>query len=107
MEKWYNMSVEDTEKKLETDSKNGLSEDDVVKRREKYGFNELKEKKPKTLLQKFIDQFKDFMIIILIVAAIISAIVGVSEGEGITDTIIIMVVIIVNAIIGVVQENKA
>ena len=107
MEKWYNMSVEDAEKKLETDSKNGLSEDEVVKRREKYGFNELKEKKPKTLLQKFIDQFKDFMIIILIIAAIISAIVGVSEGEGITDTIIIMVVIVVNAIIGVVQENKA
>ena len=42
MEKWYNMSVEDTEKKLETDSKNGLSEDDVVKRREKYGFTSQK-----------------------------------------------------------------
>ena len=107
MEKWYNLSIEDTEKKIETDSKNGLSEDEVKKRREKYGFNELKAKKPKTLLQKFLDQFKDFMIIILIIAAIISAIVGVSEGEGITDTIIIMVVIIVNAIIGVVQENKA
>ena len=107
MEKWYNLSIEDTEKKLEADSKNGLSDDEVRKRREKYGLNELKEKKPKTLFQKFLDQFKDFMIIILIIAAIISAIVGVSEGEGITDTIIIMVVIVVNAIIGVVQENKA
>lgn len=47
------------------------------------------------------------MIIILIIAAVISAIIGVSEGEGITDTIIIMIVIIVNAIIGVAQENKA
>ena len=107
MEKWYNLSIEDTEKKLEANSKNGLSDDDVVKRREKYGFNELKEKKPKSLFQKFLDQFKDFMIIILIIAAIVSAIVGISEGEGIADTIIIMVVIIVNAIIGVIQENKA
>ena len=56
---------------------------------------------------KFLEQFKDFMIIVLIISAIVSGIVGVIEGEGITDTIIILIVIIVNAIIGVAQENKA
>ena len=56
---------------------------------------------------KFLEQFKDFMIIVLILAAIVSGMVGIAEGEGITDTIIILIVVIVNAIIGVMQENKA
>ena len=78
-----------------------------VKRREKYGSNELQAKKKKSLIVKFLEQFKDFMIIVLIIAAIVSGIIGVKEGEGFTDSIIIMIVIIVNAIIGVAQENKA
>ena len=107
MTNWYNVSIKDIEKKFETDLENGLSDEEVKKKNEKYGFNEIEGKKPKSLFQKFLNQFKDFMIIILIIAAIISAIVGVSEGEGFTDTIIIMIVVIVNAIIGVAQENKA
>ena len=87
--------------------KKGLSSDEVVKRQEKYGFNELKAAKKKTLLQRFLDQFKDFSIIILIIAAIVSGAVGIANGEGVTDTIIIMIVVIVNAIIGVSQEAKA
>ena len=59
------------------------------------------------MLQKFIEQFKDFSIIILIIAAVVSGVVGVAQGEGITDTIIILIVVIVNAIIGVSQEAKA
>ncbi|MFR6659402.1 MAG: cation-translocating P-type ATPase, partial [Clostridia bacterium] len=67
----------------------------------------LKAAKKKTLLQRFLDQFKDFSIIILIIAAIVSGAVGIANGEGVTDTIIIMIVVIVNAIIGVSQEAKA
>ena len=106
-ENWFNKTVDETLTTVKTNKDTGLSTEEVKKRQEENGFNELKAKKKKTLIQKFIDQFKDFMIIVLIIAAIISGIIGVSEGEGITDTIIILVVVIVNAIIGVVQENKA
>ena len=64
-------------------------------------------KEKKSLIVKFFEQFKDFMIIVLIISAIVSGIVGVAEGEGLTDTIIILIVVILNAIIGVIQENKA
>ncbi len=106
-EKWFNKSVKQTAEQLGTDIKNGLSSGAIQERYEKYGFNELKAKKKKSLLAKFLEQFKDFMIIILIIAAIVSGIVGIREGEGITDTIIILIVVVLNAIIGVAQENKA
>ena len=106
-ENWFNKSIEQTEKELETNIENGLNKEQVEKAREKYGLNELKAKKKKSLIIKFLEQFKDFMIIILIIAAIISGAVGIAQGEGITDTIIILIVVIVNAIIGVAQENKA
>ena len=104
---WFNKEVEEVEKELETDLNKGLNSDEVQKRKEKYGLNELKAKKKKSLFQKFLDQFKDFSIIVLIIAAIVSGVVGVAEGEGVTDTIIILIVVIVNAIIGVTQEAKA
>ena len=104
---WFNKGVEEVEKELQTDLNNGLSSEEVQKRREKYGLNELKAKKKKSLFQKFLDQFKDFSIIVLIIAAIVSGVVGVAEGEGITDTIIILIVVIVNAVIGVTQEARA
>ena len=104
---WFNKSIEEVEKELQTDISNGLTLQEVEKRREKYGLNALKAKKKKSLFQRFLDQFKDFSIIILIIAAIVSGVVGVAEGEGITDTIIILLVVIVNAIIGVTQEAKA
>ena len=104
---WFNKDVEDVEKILQTNINNGLTKEEVEKRREKYGLNELKAKKKKSLIIKFLEQFKDFSIIILIIAAIVSGAVGVAQGEGITDTIIILIVVIVNAIIGVTQESKA
>ena len=105
--KWFNKEVSDVEKTLETNLENGLSKEEVEKRKKQYGLNELEQKKKKSLFQKFLGQFKDFMIIVLIIAAIVSGVVGVAEGEGITDTIIILIVVVLNAIIGVVQENKA
>ena len=104
---WFNKKVEDVEKELHTNIETGLTDDEVKQRRDKYGLNQLKEKKKKSMLKRFLDQFKDFSIIILIIAAIVSGVVGVAEGEGITDTIIILIVVLVNAIIGVTQESKA
>ena len=104
---WFNKSIEDVEKELNTNAEKGLTLEEVKKRQEKYGYNELKATKKKTLLQRFIDQFKDFSIIVLIIAAIVSGAVGIAEGEGITDTIIILIVVLLNAIIGVTQESKA
>ena len=104
---WFNKDVKKVAEDLDANIDEGLSTAQVEERRQKYGFNELKAKKKKSLFVKFLEQFKDFMIIVLIVAAIISGIVGYMEGEGITDSIIILIVVIVNAIIGVVQESKA
>ncbi len=105
--KWFNKNINETEKILQTNIKKGLSNSQVEEYRAKYGTNELEAQKKKSLFVKFLEQFKDFMIIILIIAAVISGVVGVAEGEGITDTIIILIVVIVNAIIGVAQEQKA
>ena len=104
---WYHEEVEAIVKELHTDIQNGLTKQQVEINREKFGKNELQAKKKKSLFIKFLEQFKDFMIIVLIIAAIVSGAVGIAEGEGITDTVIILIVVIVNAIIGVAQENKA
>lgn len=106
-ENWFNKDVNKTAEELNTNIDEGLSTAQVEEKRQKYGYNELKAKKKKSLFVKFLEQFKDFMIIVLIIAAIVSGIVGYMEGEGVTDSIIILIVVIVNAIIGVVQESKA
>lgn len=108
MEKnWFSKSVDEVKKELLTDLEKGLTDEQISKQREKFGENELKAQKKKSLFVKFLEQFKDFMIIVLIIAAIISGVVGYMQGEGITDSIIILIVVIVNAIIGVAQEAKA
>ena len=108
MEKnWYNKSKAEVFEEFNIKENEGLSEKQVQENRQKYGANELTVQKKKSLLIKFLEQFKDFMIIVLIIAAIVSGIVGYLEEGKITDSIIILVVVVVNAIIGVAQESKA
>src|SRR5688572_23603678 len=83
-------------------SSNGLSKEVVEKKLSEFGPNELQEKKKKPLLLVFLNQFKDFMIAVLIAAAIISGIAG-----DLADTIIILVIVLLNAIVGFVQEYRA
>lgn len=97
----YAQSVEDVLADQKTDLE-GLTTQEVTERTEKYGLNQLSEGKSKSMIQKFFDQFKDFMIIVLIVAALIAA----SSGE-VVDAIIIMLVVVLNAVFGVFQESKA
>ena len=104
---WFNKEIDQVEKELEVNKQEGLTTEQVKQKQEKYGLNELEAAKKETLLQKFFNQFKDFSIIVLIIAAIVSGAVGVAQGEGITDTIIILIVVLINAIIGVAQESKA
>lgn len=107
MTNWFNKSIEETAKELNTDLEKGLTQEQINERLAQYGLNELKQKKKKSLFVKFLEQFKDFMIIILIIAAIVSGAISIAQGESITDSIIILIVVIVNAIIGVAQEAKA
>ncbi len=83
-------------------SPTGLSAQTVEQRIEEYGFNELQEKKKRPAWLLFLSQFGDFMILLLIIAAIISGIIG-----DVSDTIIILVIVLLNAIIGFVQEYRA
>ncbi|HEY5648503.1 MAG TPA: HAD-IC family P-type ATPase, partial [Nitrospiria bacterium] len=99
--RWHNAEIKDVLEALETDIQ-GLSREEAEKRRKEYGPNELLEKKKKTSLMMFLDQFKDFMIIVLIAAAVISGIIGEPA-----DTIAIVVIIVLNAIIGFTQEYRA
>lgn len=100
-------TFEDVVKKLQSDTRNGLSSESAKRKLETEGYNEFQKKAHTSLLVKFLSQFKSFMIIVLIAAALVSGIVGYMDGEGFTDAIIILVIILLNAIIGVAQEAKA
>ena len=105
---FYRKKPKEVVKELNSNVNTGLTTGEVAKRIEKYGKNELAEKKKKSLLAMFFDQFKDFLVIILIIAAIISIATSFfNEGDGLIDGIIILGIVILNAILGVSQENKA
>ena len=105
---WQTLRKEEALRQLDTDEKQGLTEKEVKERQEKYGKNKLEEKKKESFIVKFIKQFNDFMIIILIIASIISAIVSKMQGENdYVDSIIIIGIVIFNALMGVIQEAKA
>ncbi len=106
---FHNKSKDDVLSSLASDVKTGLSSAQVSELQEKYGPNKLREKKKKTTLQRFFDQFKDVMILILIVAAIVSfVIVCVEQNWGeLFEPALILLIVILNAVMGVMQESKA
>ena len=101
----YLQSVKDVFKEVQS-SPSGLSSKEAASRLEKYGANTLQEGKKKTLLEKFVDQFKDFMILVLLVAAVVSMFAHQGDPDP-TDAIIILAVVLLNAVLGVFQESKA
>ena len=105
---WHTQTVDEVKKALNTNIYTGLSEKEILKRRKKYGFNKLAEKKKESLITKFIAQFKDFMIIILLLASLISALMSyIDKTNDYADSIIIVSIVVINAVIGVIQEAKA
>ena len=102
------MSKEELRRKLKSNFDFGITEDEAKERLKKYGKNKLEGKKKENIVIKFLKQFNDFMIIILIIASIISAVMAKIEGSGdYIESIIIIAIVILNAIMGLVQENKA
>jgi len=99
--RWHQKAINEAIDDLKS-SLQGLSSEEAKKRLEEYGPNELKEVEKKTPLGMFLDQFKDFMILVLIAAAAIAG----AMGE-VADTIAIVVIVVINAIIGFVQEYRA
>lgn len=105
---WYQYSISQTEQKLHTDTRCGLSGKKAGSLLDKYGKNQLVQKRQDSIIKNFIDQFKDFMIITLLIAAAISF--GVSWLEHKVDFIepsIILAIIVINAFLGVIQEARA
>ncbi|HIT95060.1 MAG TPA: HAD-IC family P-type ATPase, partial [Candidatus Faecivivens stercoripullorum] len=85
----------------------GLTSNEAGERLQKYGANKLAEAKKATLLERFLQQLKDPMLIILLIAAAVSGVTSLMQNEGMADVIIILVVVLLNAVLGVYQENKA
>ena len=105
---WHTLHVDEVARNVKTNINKGLTEEEVIRRRQKEGRNQLQEKKKENIIIKFLKQFNDFMIIILIVASIISAVMAYIEGTNdYMDSIIIIAIVIFNAIMGLVQEAKA
>ena len=107
MKKTYTQSTEEVLQDLGV-GQEGLTSEQAKERQEKYGPNKLKEAEKATLLQKFLNQLKDPMLIILMIAAGVSALTGMLSGENEwAEVIIILTVVLLNAILGVIQESKA
>ncbi len=102
MKQYFNLSVSETAQDLQVDLNKGLSSQEASERSQKYGPNVLEGGKEKSLLEMALEQLKDFLVLILMVAAVISIFLG-EALEG----IVILAIVILNTILGVYQENKA
>ncbi len=105
----HTKDLKEIESELQTNLQKGLTEEEVSKRISTYGENKLKEKKKKNFFIRFLEQFKDVMIIILLLAAVVSFVVAIVEKEPseFIEPALILFIVILNATIGVIQENKA
>ena len=99
---WHSLNPEEVLQRLETTVQNGLSSETAAQRLEQYGPNQLTEKPRPTFLQLVIGQLNNFIVILLIVAAVVSAIMGEWVESG-----AILAIVVLNSILGVVQENRA
>ena len=106
MSELYQRTQDDILTELES-SASGLSEEQAEDRLERYGENKLAEAKKTTVLQRFFQQLKDPMLLILLAAAAVSAVTNALSGESFTEVFIILVVVLLNAVLGVIQESKA
>ena len=96
-------------KALQVSPELGLSDDEAARRLQQHGENKLAEKRKKTNLQRFLEQFKDAMIIILLIAAAVSFVIACFEGDPMEffEPVLILLIVVLNAIMGMVQESKA
>ena len=106
MSELYQRTQDDILTELES-SASGLSEEQAEERLERYGENKLAKAKKTTVLQRFFQQLKDPMLLILLAAAAVSAVTNALSGESFTEVFIILVVVLLNAVLGVIQESKA
>lgn len=104
---WHGESVQAAAEKLKADARHGLSEKEAAKRLASYGTNQLEGKAGKGLLRKFIEQFSDFMVLILLAAAGLSFLISIWESSDFFDSIMILAIVCLNAVMGVMQEAKA
>ena len=104
---YHHKTAQEVLQELSSDQTRGLSREEAEKRREQYGENRLQEKKKKSTFQRFLDQFKDVMILILLLAAAVSFFVAWTEGEEFFEPLLILLIVVLNAAMGVMQENKA
>jgi Ca2+-transporting ATPase len=99
---WHSMGVDTVLKELDTDPHRGLAEDEVRRRLDKYGYNELKKEDKVSPWILFFNQFKNILIIILLIATVLSALLG-----EMVDATIIMAIVIFCAVLGFIQEYRA
>ena len=106
--RYYELTVEETAQKLNTDINKGLTDKEAKKRLAKYGRNRITEKKKKSVTARFFEQFNDFMIVILLCAAAVSFATSLLAGNAdITESVIILAIVVLNATLGTFQEVRA
>ncbi|MGC9332667.1 MAG: HAD-IC family P-type ATPase, partial [Anaerolineae bacterium] len=110
---WHTMDIDKAVAAQDSDLDQGLTQAEVARRQERFGPNQLQERPGRTFWQMLLDQFNQFLVLILLVAAIVSALIGWSEYNRtgntteFVDAAAIMAIVILNAVLGVVQEGRA